>query len=83
MEPAYVVAFSVMFILLFFMVGSIIGWLTYRHTLESKPPYLHPEFFDENGNIIPDEIVAVHFENDYNYEDNDNNEDEDIDSKIN
>ena len=76
MEPVYVVAFSVMFTLLFFMVGSIIGWLTYRHALESRPPYLHPEFFDENGNVIPDEIVAVHFENDYDY---DNNEDEDND----
>ena len=62
MEPAYVVAFSVMFTLLFFMVGSIIGWLTYRHVLESRPPYLHPEFFDENGQIIPDEVVAVRFE---------------------
>ena len=76
MEPVYVVAFSVMFTLLFFMVGSIIGWLTYRHALESRPPYLHPEFFDENGNVIPDEIVAVHFENDYDYDDN---EDEDND----
>lgn len=44
------------------MVGSIIGWLTYRHLLESRPPYLHPEFFDENGQIIPDEVVAVRFE---------------------
>jgi hypothetical protein len=76
MEPVYVVAFSVMFTLLFFMVGSIIGWLTYRHALESRPPYLHPEFFDENGNVIPDEIVAVHFGNDYDYDDN---EDEDND----
>ena len=76
MEPVYVVAFSVMFTLLFFMVGSIIGWLTYRHALESRPPYLHPEFFDENGNVIPDEIVSVHFENDYDYDDN---EDEDND----
>jgi hypothetical protein len=76
MEPVYVVAFSVMFTLLFFMVGSIIGWLTYQHALESRPPYLHPEFFDENGNVIPDEIVAVHFGNDYDYDDN---EDEDND----
>jgi len=54
-----------MFTLLFFMVGGIIGWLTYRHLLESKPPYLHPEFFDENGQIIPDEVVAVRFEEGY------------------
>jgi hypothetical protein len=75
MEPAYVIAFTVMFTLLFFMVGSIIGWLTYRHLLETRPPYLHPEFFDENGQIIPDEVVAVRFEE--GYFDDDEDEDDD------
>jgi hypothetical protein len=75
MEPAYVIAFTVMFTLLFFMVGSIIGWLTYRHLLETRPPYLHPEFFDENGQIIPDEVVAVRFEE--GYFDDDDDEDDD------
>jgi hypothetical protein len=75
MEPAYVVAFSVMFTLLFFMVGSIIGWLTYRYILESRPPYLHPEFFDENGQVIPDEVVAVRFEEGY-FDDDDEDDDD-------
>ena len=75
MEPAYVIAFSVMFTLLFFMVGSIIGWLTYRHLLESRPPYLHPEFFDENGQVIPDEVVAVRFEEGY-FDDDEDDEDD-------
>jgi hypothetical protein len=74
MEPAYVIAFTVMFTLLFFMVGSIIGWLTYRHLLETRPPYLHPEFFDENGQIIPDEVVSVRFEEGY-FDDEDEEED--------
>ena len=30
--------------------------------------YAHPEMFDQNGNLMPDEIVAVRFEK------NDNNE---------
>jgi hypothetical protein len=77
MEPAYVIAFTVMFTLLFFMVGSIIGWLTYRHLLETRPPYLHPEFFDENGQIIPDEVVAVRFEEGYFDDDDDFDEDDD------
>jgi hypothetical protein len=76
MEPAYVIAFTVMFTLLFFMVGSIIGWLTYRHLLETRPPYLHPEFFDENGQVIPDEVVAVRFEEGY-FDDDDYDEDDD------
>jgi len=75
MEPAYVIAFTVMFTLLFFMVGSIIGWLTYRHLLETRPPYLHPEFFDENGQVIPDEVVSVRFEE--GYFDNDDDDDDD------
>jgi hypothetical protein len=37
---------------------------------------LHPEFFDENGQVIPDEIVSVRFENDYDY-DYDEDEEED------
>jgi hypothetical protein len=65
-----------MFTLLFFMVGSIIGWLTYRHLLESRPPYLHPEFFDENGQVIPDEVVAVRFEEGYFDDDDEDDEDD-------
>ena len=57
------------------MVGSIIGWLTYRHLLESRPPYLHPEFFDENGQVIPDEVVAVRFEEGYFDDDEDDKDD--------
>ena len=76
MGSAYVITFTIMFTLLFFMVGSIIGWLTYRHLLETRPPYLHPEFFDENGQIIPDEVVAVRFEEGY-FDDDDDEDDED------
>jgi hypothetical protein len=76
METAYVITFVTMFTLLFFMVGGIIGWLTYRHLLESRPPYLHPEFFDENGQVIPDEIVAVRFEEGYFDEENDDEYDD-------
>ncbi len=30
-----------------------------------------PEMFDENGNVLPDEILAVRFENDYDYDEED------------
>jgi hypothetical protein len=36
---------------------------------------MHPEMFDENGNVIPDEILAVRFENDYDYDDEEENDD--------
>ncbi len=68
MESIYLVTFSTMFTIMFFLIGGIIGWIANRHFLETRPPYLHPEFMDENGNLIPDEIVAVRFENGFEYD---------------
>ena len=63
--------------LMFFMVGGVIGWLTKSYLYENtiRQIYTHPEMFDENGNIIPDEILAVRFENDYEYTDEDDEDD--------
>jgi len=61
---------------LFLLVGGVIGWLTKQHVYSTQQMqvYTHPEMFDNNGNIIPDEIIAVRFENDHDY---DEDEDED------
>lgn len=55
---------------MFLLVGSVIGWLLKQHLYDSQPRqiYVHPEMFDDNGNIIPDEILAVRFENNYDYD---------------
>ena len=47
------------------LVGGMIGWLARQHSYETTPQivYAHPEMFDENGQLVPDEIVAVRFEN--------------------
>ena len=47
------------------LVGGMIGWLARQHSYETTPQivYTHPEMFDENGQLVPDEIVAVRFEN--------------------
>ena len=60
---------------LFLLVGGVIGWLTKSHLYESQVRqfYTHPEMFDENGNLIPDEILAVRFET--NYDDDDDESD--------
>jgi len=60
---------------LFLLVGGVIGWLTKQHVYSSQQMqvYTHPEMFDHNGNLIPDEILAVRFEN----YDNDEDEEED------
>ena len=65
MEQAFMLTMTVMMTLLFFVVGGIVGWIANRTFLENQPINMHPEFFDNEGNIIPDEILAVRFENDY------------------
>jgi hypothetical protein len=51
--------------LLALLVGGMVGWMARQHSYETTPQvvYTHPEMFDENGNLTPDEIVAVRFEN--------------------
>jgi len=71
MEQALMLTMSVMMTLLFFLVGGIVGWIANRTYLEHQPINMHPEFFDQDGNIIPDEILAVRFENDNDTEDYD------------
>jgi hypothetical protein len=61
--------------IIFFFVGGILGWMLKQHFYERSYMYpTHPEMFDENGNIYPDELIAVRFENDY---DDDEDTDED------
>ena len=57
-----------------FSLGSIVGWLVRDYMLNYQEiPKPHPEMFDMNGNLVPDEIVAFRFENydENNYEDED------------
>lgn len=63
---------------LFLCVGGVIGWLAKSHSYETQPRqvYVHPEMFDENGNLIPDEVLAVSFNPDY-FGDSDDEDDED------
>jgi hypothetical protein len=58
---------------MFLTIGGIIGWLWKEHVVYSTPQQVvvHPEMFDNNGNLIPDEILAVRFENDYGNEEDD------------
>ena len=59
------------------LVGGMIGWMARQHSYETTPQvvYTHPEMFDANGNLAPDEILAVRFEN--NYDTSEDNDDED------
>ena len=58
--------FSGVSIIAFFIVGFLVGWFTndvVAAFLNRQRFPTHPEMYDENGNVIPDEIHAVRFEN--------------------
>ena len=55
------------------LVGGMIGWMARQHSYETTPQYVytHPEMFDEKGHVVPDEIVAVRFEQTYDNQEDD------------
>ena len=59
--------------LLFLIVGAIGGWVAREYFMNYQDVKVHPEMFDSNGNLVPDEIVAFRFENNY---DNDEEDDD-------
>ena len=46
------------------LVGGMIGWMARQHSYETTPQvvYTHPEMFDANGQLVPDEILALRIE---------------------
>ena len=63
--------------LLALLVGGMVGWMARQHSYETTPQivYTHPEMFDEEGQLVPDEIVAVRFENDNEIKDTEEDDD--------
>ena len=59
--------------LLFLIVGAIGGRVAREYMMNYQEiPRIHPEMFDGNGNLVPDDIVAFRFENYDNNEEDDN-----------
>ena len=55
---------------LFFIVGIISGWVAREYMMNYREiPTPHPEMFDSQGNLIPDEVIAFNFENYYDNDD--------------
>ena len=65
---------------LFLCVGGVIGWLAKGQSFETEKRnsgWLHPEFFDEQGNVIPDEVISVRFQEGFFDGDDEDDEDDD------
>lgn len=56
------------------MIGMVFGWFAneYFNPVNSNNSTSHPEMYDENGNYITEELIAVRFEEE---EDEDDEED--------
>ena len=60
--------FGSFFIILTEIVSVMLGWVLREYMLyhHDRPQYnapSHPEMYDENGNIIPDSLIAFRFDN--------------------
>ena len=66
MSETLVVTLTLMTVMssLALLVGGMIGWLARQHSYETTPQvvYTHPEMFDANGQLVPDEILALRIE---------------------
>lgn len=59
---------GVFLILNFLLIGGLIGYLTYGYLAAQTANVVvpdHPEFFDEDGNMITEELITIRFENGY------------------
>ena len=54
---------------LFLIVGLIGGWVAREYMMNYREvPRPHPEMFDCQGNLIPDEVIAFRFDSDFGYD---------------
>ena len=78
MSETLVVTLTLMTVMsaLALLVGGMIGWMARQHSYETTPQvvYTHPEMFAANGQLVPDEILALRIENNDTNEDNDEEE---------
>jgi len=77
MSETLVVTLTLMTVMsiLALLVGGMIGWMARQHSYETTPQvvYTHPEMFDANGQLVPDEILALRIETHDTDEEDDNN----------
>ena len=80
MSETLVVTLTLMTVMsmLALLVGGMIGWMARQHSYETTPQvvYTHPEMFDANGQLVPDEILALRIETNHDTEIEDDDDSE-------
>ncbi len=60
------IAFASFVGVVFLLIGFMGGWILREYMLNYQDtPKLHPEFYDQHGNIVADEVIAVSFQEGY------------------
>ena len=65
MTTAVILTFSAILMVLFMIVGTLIGWTAndflyaYMNTKSNLPH--HPEMYDEDGMVVNEELLSVRF----------------------
>lgn len=72
---ALALVFSVLFVIFALVLGGLVGWTARQHLDQREPYTYHPEMFDENGQVVPDELIAFRFENTDSMEEEEETED--------
>ena len=68
-ETILVLVLPISFLL--FCAGLLGGWMARDYMMNYQEfPRPHREMFDENGNLVTDEVIAFRFDN-YDYEEED------------
>lgn len=65
METNVILFFSSVSMVMFLAIGGIVGWI-YKETVDASiyaksGGITHPEFYDEDGQYINEELLAVRF----------------------
>ena len=69
---ATTLVFSSLITVMFFLIGIIGGLNLLEYLLNYRDfPRLHPEFYDQHGNVVPDEVLAIRFEQPEDVDDED------------
>ena len=72
-ETILVLVLPISFLL--FCAGVLGGWIARDYMMNYQEiPRPHPEMFDEMGNLVPDEVIAFRYENNYDNEIDDDQE---------
>tara|TARA_B100001996_G_scaffold101909_1_gene76446 strand:+ start:65 stop:316 length:252 start_codon:yes stop_codon:yes gene_type:complete len=71
-----VLVFSVLLTIGGLLLGFVVGWVSHSYyndhtTIAASKQLTHPEFYDEDGNMLANQLLTVRFEGDNEFYEDD------------